>query len=133
MGHIPGNVPADHGTAGGIQPLPHFKGKALVTGPAPPLPRGLAGGALGWSKVNTALTVAGSGVFHFQQHARGAGGLLHGALAGVGGVVAGTDGLLGLTLRAQLVAQGTPASASLEVPQALLPAAARDVLTGLCF
>lgn len=66
--------------------------------------------------MKTALTVARSGVLHFQQHARGAGGLLHGALAGVGGVVAGTDGLLGLALRAQLVAQGAPASANLEVP-----------------
>lgn len=93
----------------------------------------MPGKALSRSKCKPALTVAGSGVLDLQQHARGAGGLLHGALAGVGGVVAGADRLLGLAVGAQLVTQGAPASAHLEVPQTLFPASALDVFTGLCF
>lgn len=124
----PPRPPAVTDTARGTERLPKVKVKG-------PHLRSLGArlGGLRLEQAEHALTVAGSGVLHLQQHAGRAGGLPHGALAGVGGVVAGADGLLGLALGAQLVAQGAPAPAGLEVPQALLPAAARDVLTGLCF
>lgn len=76
----------------------------------------MPGKASNGSKVKIALTVARSGVLYFQQHPRGAGSFLHGTLTGVSGIVAGTDRLLRLTLRAQLIAEGTPASANLEIP-----------------
>lgn len=76
----------------------------------------MPGKASNCSKVKIALTVARSGVFYFQQHTGGAGSFLHGTLAGVSGIVAGAHGLLRLTLRAQLIAEGTPASANLEIP-----------------
>lgn len=68
------------------------------------------------AQVLRADSVARSGVLDFQQHARGAGSLLHGTLAGVSRIVTGTDRLVGLTLGAQLIAEGTPASANLEIP-----------------
>lgn len=72
-------------------------------------------------------------MLHFEQHTRGAGRFLHGTLAGIRGIVAGTDWLLRLTLRAELVTEGTTASANFEIPQAFFSTTALDVVTGLCF
>lgn len=72
-------------------------------------------------------------MLHLKQHARGAGGFFHGALAGVSGIVTGTDWLVRLTLRAELITESATASANLEIPQAFFPTATLDVFTGLCF
>lgn len=68
------------------------------------------------AQVLQADSVARSGVLHFKQYAGGAGGFLHGTLAGVRGIVTGTDRLIRLTVRAQLIAERAATSANLEIP-----------------
>lgn len=75
------------------------------------------------------LTVAGPRVFDLQDQALVAGRLLHGALAGVGGVVAGTHTLPCAPLRTGILARGTATPASTRVPQTFPSAATRDVRT----
>lgn len=68
------------------------------------------------AQVLQADSVARSGVLDFEQHARGAGSFLHGTLAGVSGIVTGTDWLIRLTVRAQLITEGATTSANFEIP-----------------
>lgn len=77
------------------------------------------------------LTVARSRVLDLQQHPHRASGLLHGTLAGIRGVVAGTHRLVRPALRTGLVAQRAASPAHPSVPQTLLARAALDVLTRL--
>lgn len=77
------------------------------------------------------LTVARSRVLDLQQNSHRASGLFHGALAGIGGVVAGAHRLICPALWAGFVAQRAAAPAHPSVPQALFPSAALDVLARL--
>lgn len=77
--------------------------------------------------------VARSRVLDLQDHSQGAGRQLHGALARIGGVVAGAHRLIGPALGAEFVAEGAAAPVHLQIPQALLADAAMDVVAGLGF
>ena len=70
-------------------------------------------------------------MLNFQEHSQRASGLFHDTLAGVGGVVAGTHGLLWTAVWAGLVAERAATPAHPGVPQASLPRAALDVLARL--
>lgn len=57
--------------------------------------------------------------------------MLHGTFTGIGGVVAGTHGLLRPALRTGLITQRAASPAHPSIPQTLFPRAALDVLTRL--
>jgi hypothetical protein len=68
------------------------------------------------ARLEITLTVARSRMLHFKKHARRAGSFLHGTLAGVCGIVTGTDRLIRLTVRTQLIAERAATSANLGIP-----------------
>lgn len=79
------------------------------------------------------LTVARSRMLHFQQYSQRASCLFHGTLAGVSGVITGTDCVVWSALRTHLITEWTSPSAHSCIPQTRLPTVTLDILTGLRF
>lgn len=69
-------------------------------------------------------------MFDFQDETQGAGGLLHGALARVGDVVAGADAVARTTLGTGVLTHRTASPFRLLFPKTLSSLPAVDVFTG---
>lgn len=69
-------------------------------------------------------------MFDFQDEPQSAGGLPHGAIARVGGVIAGADTIAWATFRTGVLAHRTASPSCPLVPQTFPPLSAVDVFTG---